>query len=196
MRYFKTKIQNKGFRLAKINLENGIYGVITTYPNTVLIEISCTRKPIIYDIRGAQEFIAYLSFIETFLNQKFDGIAIPHFLDWVAVHYHINQDGQTEFSDPIFRRTISDITGGFIRMYAKRFDNGKNHLRMERIIKPNCVIAKLIADMIGLDNYLHSNGDDLSNIMPSQILGLNRFAEIVARLAMMCNITYQGVYAF
>lgn len=192
----KPHPQNKGIRLKEIELARGIRGILTIYPSAIMVEISCTKNPIIYDIRGAQEFITHLESIKVYLTSEFDVADIPDCLDWIAVHYHINQDGQTEFSDPTFRRTISDITGGFIRMYAKRSDDGKNHLRMERIIKPNCSIAKLISDMTGLANYLHSDSDNLSNVMPSQILGLNRFAEIVARMSMMCNMTCQGVYSF
>lgn len=192
----KPHPKNKGIYLTKISLARYIDAKITVYPQKTIVEISCTYNPIIYDIKGAQEFIGHVESIKMYLTKEFDATDMPDSLDWIAVHYHINQDGQTEFSDPTFHRTIADITGGLIRVYAKQFPDGKTRLRMERIITPNCTLAKVVGDMTSINNYLHSDNDNISHLMPSQILGLNRFADIIAKMSAMYNPSYEGVSSF
>lgn len=190
----KPNPHNKGIRL-EINLERYIDAIITVYPKLAFVEISSTCKPIIYDIRGAQQFITYLKFIHTYLYRRYNADDIDDCLDWIAVHYHLNQDGQTEFSDPKFHRTISDITGGFIRVYAKKFPDKKNRLRLERIITPNCSVSTLVQDMKNIGNYLYSNNDDISHIMPSQILAFNKTVSTIQKMASLYN-PVQGVFSF
>jgi len=190
----KPDLHNKGIRL-DINLERYLDAIITVYPKLAFVEISSTFKPFIYDIRGAQQFIACLEFIHTFLYRGYGADDISDCLDWVAVHYHINQDGQTEFSDPKFHRTISDITGGFIRIYAKRFPENKIRLRAERIIKPNCPVNSLVQDMKNVGNYLYSNNDEISHIMPSQILAFNKAISDIQKMSSLYN-PIQGIFSF
>ena len=123
----------------------------------------------------------------------FKDYSIPDCLDWIATHYHLNQDGLTELSDAEFHRTISDITGGFIRMYAKKFPDGTHRMRSERIFTPNIAIREQFDDMKNVGNYLYPNDGDISNIIPSQVLALNQFAHIVVKLSSLYNPTHNGV---
>ena len=49
--------------------------------------------------------------------------------------------------------------------------------------------------MNNLGNYLYSDKEDLSKIMPSQILGFNRLGAIIEKQASLYNPTHYGVYS-
>jgi hypothetical protein len=184
---------NKGIFLDKLPLVKDIYAKIAIYPETVTIDLSCTWEPIIYDIRGAQELLGHLNLLQYYLYSTFNTHDVPESLDWVVTHYHLNQDGQTEFTGEAFERTISDMVGGFIRIYAKRFPDKSTRIRLERIITPECTVKAQVNDMQNVGTYLDLEKRDISNIMPSQILSLNQFAETVSRMSLMHN-PMQGVF--
>jgi hypothetical protein len=187
---------NKGIFLDKLPLAKDIYAKIAIYPKSVSVDISCTWEPIIYDIRGAQEFLGHLNLLQYYLYSTFNTHDVPDYLGWVVTHYHLNQDGQTEFSDELFHRTISDMTGGFIRMYAKRFPDKSLRMRLERIITPECTVRSQVNDMNNLGNYLYSDDEDISKIMPSQILASNKLGEIVQKQASLYNPINNGLFSF
>ena len=187
---------NKGIFLDKKTLAKDIYAKIAIYPETVTVDLSCTWEPIIYDIRGAQELLGHLEILRLDLCSSFKTPDVPNSLDWIVTHYHLNQDGLTEFSDESFHRTISDMTGGFIRTYAKMFPDNSLRMRLERIVTPECTVKEQFTDMKNLGNYLYSNNRDISNIAPSQILLLNEFAKIVERQASLYNPACRGLFSF
>ena len=183
---------NKGIFEKDVHINRFITATIAIYPKSVSIDISSTYYPLIYDIRGAQELLEHITFISILLRSKYKARDIPDPLDWIATHYHLNQDGLTDLSDTEFHRTLSDLTGGFIRMYAKKFPDGTHRMRSERIFTPNITIKEQINDMKNVGNYLHPNDGDISNIIPSQILALNQFAHIVTKISSMYNPTHNG----
>ena len=186
---------NKGVFLDKQTLAKDIYAKIAIYPETVTIDLSCTWEPIIYDIRGAQELLGHLNLLQYYLYSTFNTHDVPESLDWIVTHYHLNQDGQTAFSDESFHRTISDMVCGFIRIYAKQFPDKSTRMRLERIITPECSVKTQVNDMQNVGEYLNSEKRDVSNIMPSQILSLNQFAHIVARMSSMHNPLQGGFFS-
>jgi hypothetical protein len=183
---------NKGIFLPKKRFARDVYFKISIYPEKVLVDVSCTWEPIIYDIRGAQEFLGYVEIIYAYLCCNFETRDIPDSLDWTVTHYHLNQDGQTEFSDESFQRTISDMTAGFIRIYAKRFPDKSLRMRLERISTPDCTVREQVNDMKNLGTYLYSDTDDLSKLMPSQILAYNRLGTIIQRQSSLYNPIHHG----
>lgn len=187
---------NKGIFLPKKTLERDIYAKVAIYPETITVDLSCTWEPIIYDIRGAQELLGHLEILRLDLCSSFKTPDVPNSLDWIVTHYHLNQDGQTEFSDESFHRTISDMVGGFIRIYAKRFPDSSLRMRLERIITPECTVRSQITDMKNVGNYLYSNEEELSKIMPSQILAYNRLGTIIQKQASLYHPTHYGVTFF
>ncbi|WP_428324918.1 hypothetical protein [Nitrosopumilus sp.] len=186
---------NKGVFLKKYALGQDISAKIAVYPETVTVNLSCTWNPIIYDIRGAQEFLGHMETLRAFLFHNYKTDDIPNSLDWTVTHYHLNQDGQIEFSDESFHRTISDMVGGFIRAYAKRFPDKSYRMRLERIITPQCSLKKQIEDMQNVGNYLESEKRDISNIMPGEILSLNQFAKTVTKMSSMYNPSQGSLYS-
>ena len=186
---------NKGIFLEKKTLTRDIYAKVAIYPETVTVDLSCTWEPIIYDIRGAQEFLGHLEILRLDLCSSFKTFDITNSLDWTVTHYHLNQDGQTEFSDESFHRTISDMVGGFIRIYAKMFPDNSLRMRLERICTPNCSVKEQVNDMKNLGDYLYSDKEDLSKLMPSQILTYNRLGTIIQKQASLYNPTHYGVYS-
>jgi len=187
---------NKGIFLEEKTLAKDIYAKIAIYPETVTVDLSCTWEPIIYDIRGAQEFLSHLEILRLDLCSSFKTFDTTNSLDWIVTYYHLNQDGQTEFSDESFHRTISDMVGGFIRIYAKRFPDNSLRMRLERISTPNCTVRTQVNDMKNLGNYLYSDKEDLSKLMPSQILANNRLGTIIQEQASRYNPIHYGVYSF
>ncbi len=193
------KIKNKhngGIFEKNIQITNEITASIAIYPKTVMIELASTYYPIIYDFQGALKLLEILTNIKNSLIMTYQAKDIQDPLEWIATHYHLNQDGQTEFSDKEFHRTISDITGGFIRFYAKKFPDGTCRMRVERVFTPNVSVKDQIQDMVNVGNYLYSEKKDISNILPSQMLGLNQFASIIAKMSLMYNPTQSGVFSF
>ena len=187
--------QNKGIFLESLTLSRDIHAMIAIYPESVSIDVGCTWEPIIYDIRGAQEFIGHVEVIRAYLFSQFRTNDMPDSLDWVVTHYHLNQDGQTEFSDESFHRTISDMVGGFIRIYAKKFPDGTTRMRLERIITPECSLKTQVKDMQNVGKFLDSEKRNISNIMPSEILSFNQFAKTVERLSLMHNPSQGGFFS-
>jgi hypothetical protein len=186
---------NKGIFLDELPLAKDIYAKIALYPETITVDIGCTWEPIIYDIRGAQEFLGHLNLLQYYLYSTFNTHDVPNSLDWIVTHYHLNQDGQTEFTGEPFERTISDMVGGFIRIYVKKFPDNSTRMRLERIITPECTVKAQVNDMQNVGKYLNSEKRDVSNIMPSQILSLNQFAETVSRMSLMHNPTQGGFFS-
>ncbi|WP_428324351.1 hypothetical protein [Nitrosopumilus sp.] len=186
---------NKGIFLEKQTLVKDIYAKIAVYPEIVAIDLSCTWNPIIYDIRGAQEFLGHMEILRAFLFHNYKTYDMPNSLDWIVTYYHLNQDGQTEFSGESFHRTISDMVGGFIRIYAKKFPDGTTRMRLERIITPECSVKTQVNDMQNVGKYLESDKRDISNIMSSEILSFNQFAKTVERLSLMYNPSQGGFFS-
>ncbi len=209
MKFLSTQLYKNAIKLGKIkNKHNGgifeknipitneITASVAIYPKTVIIELASTYYPIIYDISGALKLLEYLTFIKIHLHEKFSIKKIPDPLEWIATHYHLNQDGQTEFIDKEFNRTISDITGGFIRVYAKKFPDGSCRMRVERVFTPNVSVKDQIQDMVNVGNYIYSEKEDISNILPAQMLTLNKFASIAAKNASIYDPLQSGVFSF
>ena len=187
--------KNKGIFEDKLWVSGHTYAKIAIYPKKVVIDIACTYYPIIYDFKGALKLIKSVTVIEDYLIIHYHPRDMPNNLDWVVTHYHLNQDGQTEFSGTPYHRTISDFTGGFIREYSKRFSDASTRERKERIITPETTVRNLANDMNNLGNYLYSDKEDLSKIMPSQILAYNRLGTIIQKQASLYNPTHYGVYS-
>lgn len=188
--------QNKGIFLESLTLSRDIHAMIAIYPESVSIDIGCTWEPIIYDIRGAQEFVGHVEVIRAYLFSQFRTNDMTDSLDWIVTHYHLNQDGQTEFTGEPFERTISDMVGGFIRIYAKKFPDKSTRVRLERIITPKTSVKNQIEDMQNVGKYLNSEKRDISNIMPSEILSLNQFAKTVEKISSMHNPLRGGFFSF
>lgn len=78
-------------------------------------------------------------------------------------------------------------------MYAKRFPDKSLRMRLDRIITPECTVRTQINDMNNLGNYLYSNEDDLTKILPTQILANNRIVSVIQKQASLYNPVHYGV---
>ena len=59
----------------------------------------------------------------------------------------------------------------------------------------NPIAIVIIPTLTNVGKYLNSEKRDVSNIMPSQILSLNQFAETVSRMSLMHNPTQGGFFS-
>lgn len=188
--------KNKGIFEDDLWLSGHTYVKIAIYPKKVVMDIATTYYPIVYDLRGALKLIKSVTVIEDYLILQYKPKDMPNNLDWIVTHYHLNQDGQTEFSGTPYHRTIADMAGGFIREYSKRFPDGTLKERKERIITPNTTVRNQANDMNNMGNYLYSDKEDLSKIMPSQILAWNRLGAIIERQTSLYNPSLGGLFSF
>jgi len=146
---FKKDPTNSRISLGKWNLQEHVYVNVSVYPETVQLDISCSGKPIIYDLDGAQEFSAmlgriYQNFVAYSLHYNPN---IPRTGNWLVTNYHFNRDGHQEYSGPRYNRTIKDFVGGFHRFYSKLFPDGKIRMRWEVLKNPNCTVDEELAKM-------------------------------------------------
>ena len=75
------------------------------------------------------------------------------------------------------------------------FPDNSIRMRLERIITPACTVRAQLTDMKNVGNYLYSN-EDLSKIMPSQILAYNRLGKIIQKQASLYNPSCNGFFSF
>ena len=172
---YKENPHNKGIFLPQNKIERHIVADIAIYPQTTVIDIGCTYKPIVYDLRGSLKLIGILQEIYASLIFDTDGEAkdIPHTLKWIVTNYHFNRDSMEEYSGLAFTRTFEDFAGGVIRYYCKEFPDGKRKIRQEKIRSPKCSIEEEIKNMERADKYLYSDEKpELSREEVSEILHL------------------------
>lgn len=156
---YKVNPQNKGIFFPQIKIERHIVADIAIYPSTIVIDIGCTYKPIVYDVKGSLKLIGIVQDIYSSLIYDTNGKVsdIPYPLDWTVTNYHFNRDSMEEYSGLAFTRSFEDFAGGVIRYYCKEFPDGKRKLRQEKIRSPKCSVQEEIKNMERADKYLYSD---------------------------------------
>jgi len=150
----KVNPKNGGILFPRVDVNDHVTLSYIVYPKTVIVDIGCTYKPIIYDNRGALQLIQILERVRTALEVDTDGIItdIPNPLDWIITQYHFNQDGLEEYSGYPFNVSVDDFSAGFIRHYSKKFPDGKTRIRKEVIKTPKHPVKMEIKKMNDADN--------------------------------------------
>jgi len=122
----------------KINFEsidNNITSKVLIYPNTIQIDLGCTYKPLVYDIKTIWYLHEHLSKISYHLT-GLSGVILPTVDNWVITHWHFNKDGSESFNGQSFHYTVEDVNTGLIRFYSKLMKNGESIPRLEQIQTP------------------------------------------------------------
>jgi len=122
----------------KVNFEtidNNITTKVLIYPKTIQVDIGCTYKPLIYDIKTIWYLHEHLSKISYHLT-GLSGVILPTVDNWIITHYHFNKDGSEAYNGQNFHYTVEDVNTGFIRFYSKLMKNGKSIPRLEKIQTP------------------------------------------------------------
>lgn len=174
-KYSKGK-GNGRISLDRIALRPYIFATISVYPKTLEVSIACSRNPVIYDTKGAQEFVLMLSEIQMMIMSEAgsDQVMIPSILEWIVTQYHFNKDGNSkQYSGQQFEVKVKAMNAGLIRFYSKLFPDGITRTRLEQIRSPHTVILDEIRQMIKTDNFINNKqGITLTSEEASDILDI------------------------
>ena len=144
-----TRLLQKGFSKDKHNhsikinfegIDNNVTTKILIYPKTIQVDVGCTYKPLVYDIKTVWYLHEHLSKISYHLS-VLSGVILPPVDSWVITHYHYNKDGSEAHNGQNFHRTVEDVNTGLIRFYSKLMKNGERIPRLEQIQAPQRSLA-------------------------------------------------------
>jgi len=135
---------NNGIKLFYPLNQINSQAIILVYPKIVLINISNSFYPILYDHQSLLQLISILGEIRGFLHNEGHLISsIPDSLEWIITHYHFNKDmlGSEGKSGQI---TVGDFDNILTRYYRKKMPDGTVNDRLERIETPNITMKELM----------------------------------------------------
>jgi len=122
----------------KINFDsndNNVTTKILVYPKTIQIDIGCTYKPLVYDVKTFFYLHEHLSKISYHLF-TLSGVSLPPADEWIFTHYHMNKDGSVAWNGQSFHFTVEEVGSGMIRFYSKKMQDGTVIPRLEQIQTP------------------------------------------------------------
>ena len=141
--------KNRGIKISYPHMDNNRKIHIMAYPQTTLIDIECTYKPIVYDDSGVFSLLCLLADIRAYLNGLTNFTAtIPEAHQWICTHYHFGKDSSAIFDGQAFHCTFQALASGFVRYYSKLMPDGSTIERLETIKTPNKPIIKILMDII------------------------------------------------
>lgn len=117
-------------------IDNNITTKILIYPKTIQVDLGCTYRPLIYDIKTVWYLHEHLSKVSYHLAGLSD-VVLPPVNEWIFTHYHFGKDGTEEYNGQNFNYTIEDVNTGFIRFYSKLMKDGKRYPRLEQTQTPH-----------------------------------------------------------
>jgi len=130
----------------KVNFEtidNNITTKVLIYPKTIQVDIGCTYKPLVYDIKTIWYLHEHLSKISYHLT-ALSGVVLPTVDNWIITHWHFGKDGTESFNGQNFHYTVEDVNTGLIRFYSKLMKNGESIPRLEQIQTPQTSLGEEI----------------------------------------------------
>ena len=122
------------------SIDNNVVTKILIYPNTIQVDIGCTYKPLIYNIKTIWYLHEHLSKISYHLT-GLSGVILPSVDNWIITHYHFNRDGSEAYNGQNFHYTVEDVNTGLIRFYSKLMKDGKKVPRLEQPRMPQNPLA-------------------------------------------------------
>jgi hypothetical protein len=143
---------NKDISLERWRFVDEIDVVVTIHhTNTVSIAISCSSRPIAIDVPDLFYLIEILTRTEIKIATYCSGektLEIPRYTEWIVKMWHFGIDDPEAYSGDAFHITVRDGMSDLWRMYTKRQNDGKLHLRGEHQEHPNKPIIEAILDKI------------------------------------------------
>jgi len=128
---------NKSIKINFPDIDNNKKTTILVYPNTVIIDIGCTYKPLIYNTSTIWLLHEHLSKTAFYLESSAgNSLELPPVNSWIMTHQHLNKDGSFSICGQSFEFKIEDVNTGLIRFYSKRFKDGTTKPRLEQIQTP------------------------------------------------------------
>lgn len=156
-------MKNHGIQL-KFDLGDRIEAKIMVYRKTVVIDVSCTFKPFIYDISGVSSMIRRIGGLYDYLLiLSHDKVEIPPPEKWIVTQYHFGKPSIQEVVDRKFHYTWNEVSVGMMRYYAKKMPDGKVIARVEKIVTPNKPLEELFSKVS--EDQMISDSNDFNNII-------------------------------
>lgn len=142
-----TKNPKNGSHTVNVpQFDNNITTKVSVYPNTILVFLGCTYKPLVYDSSTMWHLHEHLSKISYHLTSL--GAVLPPVNNWIFTQYHFNKDGSESLSGQTFHYTVDEVSTGMIRFYSKHMPNGVQIPRLEQIRTPNRTIAEEMKEVM------------------------------------------------
>ena len=116
-------------------IDNNITTKLLIYPKTIQVDLGCTYRPLIFDIKTIWYLHEHLSKVSYHLAGLSD-VILPPVNDWIITHWHFGKDGLEAYNGQNFQYTIEDVNTGLIRFYSKLMKDGKRYPRLEQIQTP------------------------------------------------------------
>jgi hypothetical protein len=157
---------NNSFRVNCPQPDNNIQTKVRVYPESIVVYLGCTYKPLTYDFGSLLYLHEYLSKISYHLSSLGNGVLLPPVSAWICTKYHFGKDGSREYSGATFHFTVNDVIGGMIRFYSKKMKNGELIPRLEQNRSPHRSLEDEMKHAIGLEDSDASDENEFNNNRP------------------------------
>ena len=149
---------NKDIMLEKWRFEREIdVGITIHHTNTVSVAIACSSTPIAVDIPELFDLVSILTRTELKIaSYCSDGecLQIPNYTNWIVRMWHFGVDDPDEYDGEAFHIAFKEGLSILWRIYTKRQNDGKLHLRGELQEYPDKPITEAIFDKIFSDGSI------------------------------------------
>ncbi|QMU53784.1 MAG: hypothetical protein GKS07_01970 [Nitrosopumilus sp.] len=117
------------------------------YPKIIQIDVGCSYKPIVYDVKSLLYLCEILAQASMSL-MHLSGCTLPPVNEWMITHYHLNKDGNYAINGQTFHFTVGDVSTGLIRYYSKSMPDGTLIPRVEQITTPSTSLFEEMKNVI------------------------------------------------
>lgn len=148
--------KNGSFTVGIPPFDNNITTKVSVYPETILVMLGCTYKPLIHNPSSMWFIHEHLSKISYHLTSL--GAVLPSVNEWVITHYHLNKDGSQSLSGQTFHYTVEEVASGMLRFYSKSMPDGSTIPRLEQLRSPN----RSLSDEMRIAMFASSNNGELN----------------------------------
>ena len=138
-KHYSKDSHNHSIKVNFDSIDNNVVTKILIYPKTFQVDLGCTYKPLIYDIKTIWYLHEHLSKISYHLS-GLGGVVLPSVDSWIITHWHFGKDGTEAFNGQNFHYTVNDVNTGLIRFYSKSYPDGTVKPRLEQIQTPHTTI--------------------------------------------------------
>ena len=128
-----------------MHLDKDLVATIQVYPNTVVVIISCTYRPIGCDLGGMISLNGYMGQVYQALFHICGGKSdFSHQNEWIVIHYHLGKDARRSYTGHFTGEIkFDEFSGGMIRFYLKKWKDGEIRLRAEQVCTPGFTLKEM-----------------------------------------------------
>jgi|SRR5215204_2992699 len=131
--------------------ENNIKFSVTVHStDTISISLGCTHFPIEIDVNGIMRLWNTFAVIEERLRSKVncDTIKILSHKSWMVTMWHFSKDALPSYAGERFNAEFGTVKEILIRIYTKKWRDGKTRIRIEKQEYPMKTIENAIEEKL------------------------------------------------